>query len=338
MLQIQKDVSLLPLNTFGMKVSAAYFSAIADESEIPDLYKEPAFANGLFLLGGGSNILFTGNVQQWVLHNRIKGIAVCKEDDQHIWLRAGGGEIWHDFVCYCVQRGYGGIENLSLIPGTVGAAPIQNIGAYGAEVRTVIEEVRAWHFEEKEFLVFSNAACCFGYRDSVFKRALKEKVLISSVVFRLDKNPVFNISYGGIKAELEQMKVAKLSLENISQAVMRIRSAKLPDPKKTGNAGSFFKNPEITTAYFEKLQLTWPGIPGYRLSGTSVKIPAAWLIEQCGWKGFRQDNYGVHPNQPLVLVNYGNAEGAAIARLSRQIRESVQDKFAIDLETEVRIY
>jgi UDP-N-acetylmuramate dehydrogenase len=337
MLQPVPGFSLRPYNTFGMDAHAAYYAALSDEEDLLRLDAFDASNAGIFILGGGSNILLTQDIPQWVLHNRIKGIVPVKEDNEHVWLRAGAGEVWHEFVLYCVQHGLGGVENLSLIPGTVGASPIQNIGAYGAEIRDVLEEVRFFHLEEKTFSTYSGEQCRFGYRDSIFKRELKGKIVITSVVFRLDKAPRFNTSYGNIQQELETMGVKELSVKSISDAVIRIRTAKLPDPKKIGNAGSFFKNPEVPAAIYRNLKQTYPAIPGFPLADGNIKIPAAWLIEQCGWKGFREDDYGVHKNQALVLVNYGNASGAAIAALSKRIMDSVSRQFDIRLEREVQI-
>lgn len=337
MLQIQQDFPLQALNTFGMKVSAAYFSVLQQEDDLLHLEEYDAFKKGVFLLGGGSNVLFTGNVPYWVVQNKIKGIEHIKEDEEHVWIRVGAGENWHQFVLYCVGRNYGGVENLSLIPGTVGASPIQNIGAYGIEIKDVLEEVRFRNLETRQFETFKNEDCAFGYRDSIFKRSLKGRIIITSVVFKLNKIPVFNTSYGNIQQELAQMGVTVLSVKSISDAVIRIRTAKLPDPKEIGNAGSFFKNPEVAHTLYLKLKEANPDIPGYKVSETETKIPAGWLIEQCGWKGFREDDYGVHKNQALVLVNYGDADGSAIADLSLKIMASVKDRFGIDLEREVQI-
>jgi UDP-N-acetylmuramate dehydrogenase len=337
MLQIQPDFPIQRFNTFGIQTSAAFFSTLNQESTIQEIYEQAPFRKGLFILGGGSNVLFTKNVAQWVLHNQIKGIEKIKENEDQVWLRSGGGEAWHDFVLYCVRHNYAGAENLSLIPGTVGAAPMQNIGAYGAEVKDLIEEVRAWHLEEKRFLIFNNKDCRFGYRDSIFKQQYKQKLIITSVLFKLNKKPVFNISYGNIREELEKMQVDQLTIKNISDAVIRIRTAKLPDPKIIGNAGSFFKNPEVDNPFFEKLKSENPNMPGYKTSASQTKIPAGWLIEKCGWKGFRKDDFGVHKNQALVLVNYGTAKGADIYMLSEEILQSVKKHFDIELQREVQI-
>lgn len=337
MLTVVPNFSLLTLNTFGMDVSAAYFSQLKNIAELANLRQQNEYKNGLFLLGGGSNILFTQNVDKWVLQNKITGIEKIKEDDSHIWIKAGAGEVWHDFVLYCVQHNYGGVENLSLIPGTVGASPIQNIGAYGVEIKDVMEELECWNLATGQIETYTNTACAFGYRDSIFKRTLKGKIIITSVVFKLNKQPVYNISYGNIQQELEKMGIAELSIKAVSDAVINIRTSKLPNPKEIGNAGSFFKNPEIDRNFYGSLKETYPTIPGYVVSDELIKVPAGWLIEQCNWKGFREGEYGVHKNQALVLVNYGKASGADIDKLSLQILESVKRKFGIELEREVQI-
>jgi UDP-N-acetylmuramate dehydrogenase len=338
MFQPVTHFSLYPFNTFGMDVHATYFDILSNEEELFHLKEEEAFKNGILILGGGSNILFTRDVTQCVLRNEIRGIEKIKEDEEYVWLRAGAGEVWHGFVLYCVNHGYGGVENLSLIPGTVGAAPIQNIGAYGVEIKDVMDSVRFFNLEEDTFETFSNEQCEFGYRDSIFKRSLKGKIIITSVVFRLQKKPVFNVSYGNIQQELDIMGVHELSIKSISDAVIRIRSAKLPDPKEIGNAGSFFKNPEVPEKIYNDLKEKYPSIPGFKVSDDLIKIPAGWLIEQCGWKGFRENDYGVHRNQALVLVNYGKAKGKDIALLSEKIMASVQDRYGIELEREVQIF
>ncbi|WP_118974011.1 UDP-N-acetylmuramate dehydrogenase [Taibaiella koreensis] len=337
MLQTLTHVSLRPRNTFGMEAFAEYYSELNREEELRSLKDNPAYGAGLFVLGGGSNILLTGDVPHWVLHNKIGGIDLLQEDDEYVWLWAGAGAVWHSFVLYCVERGYAGVENLSLIPGTVGAAPIQNIGAYGVEAKDVIEEVRFFDLEQQTFRNFTQADCRFGYRDSIFKGTLKGRAVITSVVFRLNKIPRFHTSYGNIRQELDVMGVTELSIKHISDAVIRIRSAKLPDPEKIGNAGSFFKNPEVPNARYEQLKAQYPTIPGFPLEGDHTKIPAGWMIEQCGWKGYREDDYGVHKDQALVLVNYGNAKGADIATLSVKIMDSVKHRFGIQLEREVQI-
>lgn len=337
MLSTRHNYSLQPYNTFGMNVKAAAFTELLSEKDIPEIYNQPDYSKGIFVLGGGSNLLLTQDVNAWVLHNKIGGIEQIKEDENNVWLKAGGGVEWHSFVMHCVTAGLGGVENLSLIPGTVGAAPIQNIGAYGAEVKDTIEEVKFWHLEDKKFYTFSNTDCTFGYRDSIFKKALKGKIIIVSVTFLLAKNPEVNVSYGNIREELGSMGITQPTIKDVSDAVVAIRSSKLPNPKDIGNSGSFFKNPEINSLKYETLRTNYPSIPGFILSPEIVKVPAAWLIETCGWKGYRKENYGVHARQALVLVNHGGAAGKDIYELSTQIINSVKDKFGIELEREVQV-
>ncbi len=337
MLSIVQHHPLRHLNTFGMTVYAPYFSELEREEDLNELDPVTAGNKEILLLGGGSNILFTSDPDYWVIHNKIKGIKLVGQDEDHVWIEAGAGEVWHDFVQHCVQQGYGGIENLSLIPGTVGAAPIQNIGAYGAEIKDVLDRVRFWNISAKTFKELDNRSCGFGYRDSVFKRQLKGKVIITSVRFRLYKKPVFNTSYGTVQQELDVMGINQPTLQSVSEAIIRIRRSKLPDPLILGNAGSFFKNPEVSNAFFHALKASHPDMPGYVIGGGKTKLPAAWLIEQCGWKGYRKNDYGVHAQQALVLVNYAQANGMDIARLSDAITTSVYEKFGIALEKEVWI-
>lgn len=337
MVTVQQEIDLQALNTFGMQVQAPYFAVIRNAGECTHIRSAIPEGYPVLPLGGGSNMLFTQAPHAFILKNEIKGIELLREDEQQVWLSVGAGEVWHDFVLYCVQHGYAGVENLSLIPGTVGAAPIQNIGAYGVEVKQVIETVTYWGLAEEQFKTLDNAACHFGYRDSIFKRELKGQFLVTNVVFRLSKTPHFNISYGNIKEELAQQGITELSLKAVSDAVIHIRRSKLPDPKEIGNAGSFFKNPEVPVGVYEGLKVNYPAIPGFVVSPETTKIPAAWLIEQCGWKGFREGDYGVHQKQPLVLVNYGQAAGKDIYTLSERIIRSVQEKFGISLEREVQI-
>ena len=259
-----------------------------------------------------------------------------KEDADHVWLNVAAGTIWHELVMYAAEKGWGGIENLALIPGTAGASPIQNIGAYGVEAKETIERVNFWDWEEKVFRTFNNHECNFGYRDSIFKHELKDKAFITSVVYKLNKQPIFNTSYGAIEQELEELGVKELSVKAIAHAVMNIRSSKLPDPAVIGNAGSFFKNPTIGRAKYEELYERFPTIPSYTVSDLLVKVPAGWLIEQCGWKGYRKGDAGVHAKQALVLVNYGNATGKEIWELSGEILKSVNVRFGIELEREVQ--
>lgn len=337
MLQVQTDYPLARLNTFGMRVAAARYATFDREEDLAALPLDPAAMQDILVLGGGSNMLFTGDVPGLVLHNKIRGIVKLREDNDHVWLQVGAGEVWHELVLYAVAAGYAGIENLSLIPGTVGAAPIQNIGAYGVEAKDVIEEVRFLNLESGAFETLRNEACGFAYRDSIFKKELKGKAIITAVTFRLNKVPVFHTTYGTIQQELDAMGVTELSIRAVSDAVIRIRSSKLPDPREIGNAGSFFKNPEVATTFYQELKAQYPALPGYTISEHITKIPAGWLIEQCGWKGFRRDNYGVHQLQALVLVNYGGAKGQDIADLSLEIMASVSRSFGISLEREVQI-
>ncbi|MEI8278844.1 MAG: UDP-N-acetylmuramate dehydrogenase [Bacteroidota bacterium] len=336
-MQLLQNISLLPYNTFGLDVSAEYFLELKDPTLLPDISNDTAIPQNKHILGGGSNILLTQPIKGIVIHNCIKGISTIKETDSHIWLQISAGELWHEFVMHTIGQGLTGIENLALIPGTVGASPIQNIGAYGVEVKEVIDAVTCWHWEQKVFITLNNAECQFGYRDSIFKRELKDKVFVSSVVFKLHKQAAYRTSYGAINEELTKMQVP-LSTAAIANAVINIRSSKLPDPKKIGNAGSFFKNPTISTEHFELLQTNYPSIPSYPVNDTTVKIPAGWLIEQCGWKGYRKGDAGVHEKQALVLVNYQHASGAEIWQLSTDILTSIKERFGILLEREVQVW
>lgn len=337
-MQVQQNISLKKFNSFGIDVSAAHFACFRNQEELASLLTETGNRKSLLVLGGGSNILFTRNVDGWVLKNEIKGISRIAEDETYYYIKAGAGENWHGFVLHCIENGYAGVENLALIPGSVGASPMQNIGAYGVEIKDVFHSLEAFHIADKKLHQFSNADCGFGYRESVFKRAFKNQFIITSVTYRLRKNPVYNVSYGAITQELEAMQVKELSIQDIAKAVMNIRRSKLPDPAQIGNAGSFFKNPEIDLVHFEKLKLEFPGIVGYPVNNNRIKLAAGWLIEQCGWKGYRKGDAGCHSKQALVLVNFGNADGAAIYELSEAILQSVKNKFAVDLEREVNIY
>ncbi|AYD47003.1 UDP-N-acetylmuramate dehydrogenase [Arachidicoccus soli] len=332
---IAENISLKPYNTFGINVSANQFAEFNSLESLKKLLKNE---EKHLIIGGGSNILFTKNFDGIVLKNGLKGIHLLREDDDFIYIQAAGGEQWHQFVLYCVERNYSGVENLSLIPGCVGAAPMQNIGAYGIELKDVFYQLEALHIPSSAICTFNKEECKFGYRESVFKKEFKNQYVILNVTFRLKRLPDFHIEYGAIKAELEKMKISNLSIQAISQAVINIRESKLPNPKEIGNAGSFFKNPTISETSFVSLKDKFPQIVAYDLPDTKQKkIAAGWLIEQCGWKGFKQDNYGVHAKQALVLVNYGDANGADILKLSEQIIESVNEKFSIHLEREVNI-
>lgn len=336
-MKVQENISLKRFNTFGIDAYSKYFLEVNSISAIQQFLDDKKL-NLLprLVLGGGSNVLFTGNFDGVVLKNGIKGIELLKEDEAHYYVKAGGGDVWHEFVLHCIGKDYAGIENLSLIPGSVGAAPIQNIGAYGAEQKEVFFELEAIDLLENKLIVFSNAACRFGYRDSIFKRGAKGKYMITSVTYRLLKTPAFNTSYGAIGQELEKLGVKQLSISAISQAVCNIRRSKLPDPAVLGNAGSFFKNPSVSSAEYKALKKKFPGIVGYP-AGDEVKLAAGWMIEQCGWKGRSFGHYGVHKDQALVMVNYGGAKGKEIYELSGKILESVKNRFGVVLEREVVI-
>lgn len=338
-MQIRENISLRPYNTFGIEAVAKYFTAFRNIEELQELLSNAKLKTqtNKLILGGGSNILLTKDFDGLVLKNEIAGIDVVREDDAHVYVKAGAGENWHKLVMYCVENGYAGMENLSLIPGNVGASPMQNIGAYGVEVKDVFHELEAWHIDESVIKKFSAEECAFGYRESVFKREYKNQFVIGSVTFRLRRQPVFNTSYGAIQAELDKIGIEELSIEAVSQAVVNIRTSKLPDPAGVGNAGSFFKNPKVENDHFVKLQNAFPQMPQFPFDATHVKVPAAWLIEQCGWKGFRRGDAGCYPKQALVLVNYGRATGDEIFKLSEEIVQSVKEKFAIELEREVNV-
>ncbi len=333
---VQSNVSLRNLNTFGLDADARYYVNVRSTDELTALLRDPAWKDTpKFIIGGGSNILLTQNIDALVIHPDITGISVVEENEETVVLAVGAGEVWHDFVMYCVGKGYGGVENLSLIPGTVGAAPMQNIGAYGVEIKSVIESVEAVDIENGQKRIFSNADCAFGYRESIFKKALKHQFVITGATFKLSKKPVLNAAYGDVQKTLQEMGVENPTIRDISEAIMQIRRSKLPDPAEIGNAGSFFKNPEIPVAQFAQLRETFPEVPGYPVDAETVKVPAGWLIERAGWKGYREGQIGVHARQALVLVNYGGGTGAQIKALSEKIQESVAGQFGIRLHAEV---
>ena len=341
MLSIRSNVSLKPYNTFGIDANARYWVDIQHENDLQTLFQLAEYGDTpKLILGGGSNVLLCQDFDGMVIHLGIQGIDVVREDEQHIYLRAGAGVNWHELVLYCVNNGYAGLENLSLIPGTVGAAPMQNIGAYGVEIEQVFDSLTAINRQTREWREFTHADCAFGYRESIFKRELKEQYIITSVTFRLDKQPTFHTRYGAIQETLDEMGVSaeKLSIRAISNAVIRIRRSKLPNPAEIGNAGSFFKNPEISQTQFDAIKTNYPDMPGYPLADTGrVKVPAGWLIEQAGWKGYRVDDAGVHAKQALVLVNHGNATGHEIMALAREVQQSVQEKYGIEITPEVNV-
>lgn len=336
-MQIQQNVSLLPYNTMGIDVKARSFAAFHTVEELQEGLQQRAPKTPLFILGGGSNVLFTKDVDGLVLKNELTGINVVDEDEHYVYVKAGAGENWHGFVQFCLQRSLGGVENLSLIPGNVGASPMQNIGAYGVEIKDVFQELQALHISDKKIQLFSLNDCAFGYRESVFKRKYKDQFIILNVTYRLRKHPLFNTSYGAIEQELQHMGVKELSIQAIAQAVINIRRSKLPDPAEIGNAGSFFKNPSVSASQYETLRGAFSGIVGYKNPDGTVKLAAGWLIEQAGWKGARRGDAGCHAKQALVLVNYGHATGKEIYDLSEEILQSVKAKFGVVLEREVNI-
>ncbi len=334
---IRENVSLKTHNTFGIEASARFVAEVHSVDDVRQILNDRT-VNHLprLILGGGSNILLTKDLNGLVILNRLKGITVIEEDAQSVLIEAGAGEVWHDLVMHCVKNGWGGIENLSLIPGSVGAAPMQNIGAYGVEIKDVFVELTALDLKTLKTQRFSNQACEFGYRESVFKRKLKDRFMITSIRLRLSKDARVNTSYGAIETELETKGIGDPTIADVSEAVINIRQSKLPDPKVLGNAGSFFKNPVIDPASFEKLKNAFPEIPNYP-APNGVKLAAGWLVEQCGWKGKQIGHCGSHAKQALVLVNYGGSSGKEIYDLSEQIMQSVKQKFNVQLEREVNV-
>lgn len=337
-MQVSSDFSLKKYNTFHIDASAKYFAAFQSLQQLEEILQLNEYKNQqILILGGGSNILFTKNFDGLVLKNEINGIETVHEDERHVYLKTGAGVNWHQFVMHCIHKNLAGVENLSLIPGNVGASPMQNIGAYGAEIKDVFYSLDAYHIYDRKTYTFTTNDCEFGYRESVFKRKYKDQFVISDVTFVLNKIPHYNISYGAIGDELKKMDVHQLSIKAISDAVINIRTSKLPDPNLVGNAGSFFKNPQVKKIKLDELRITFPAIPSFKVDDEHAKIPAGWLIEQCGWKGFRNGDAGCYDKQALVLVNYGNAKGEEIYTLSEKILESVWKKFDVELEREVNI-
>lgn len=344
-IELIENKSLRYHNTFGMDVYARWFTEVQSEDALRSALEWAGKSAGApFILGGGSNILFTRNVDGLVIANAIPGVEVVKEDATCVWVKAGAGVRWHALVEYCIHHGYAGIENLALIPGNVGAAPMQNIGAYGVEIKDVFDSLTAMDMQDKSIQVMDAESCAFGYRESKFKREWKNKYVITSVTLRLNKIPKYHIEYGAIARELENMGVRELSIRAVADAVIKIRTGKLPDPAVIGNAGSFFKNPEVTVETYHTLKQTYPDIAGYALENGKVKLAAGWLIEHSGpavgvsWKGYRKGDAGCHAMQALVLVNHAHASGNDILELSEQIIASVQHKFGVTLEREVNVY
>ncbi len=336
---INENINLKPFNTFSIEVISKYFARFNSIDCLQELLQQKITKeNKKLILGGGSNILFTKNFDGIILKNEIDFIEVIKETNENIFVKCGAGTNWHNFVLHCISNNWAGVENLSLIPGCIGASPMQNIGAYGVEVKDVIETVEAISIKDYSLKIFTNKQCAFGYRESIFKREVKGAYIITAVIFKLHKTPNYNTSYGAIVAELEKMNIINLSIQAISNAVIRIRNSKLPDPKVLGNAGSFFKNPTISKEQFDALKNEFENIVGFiNDKNNMVKLAAGWLIEQCGYKGFRKGDAGCNALQALVLVNYGNATGTEIYDLSSAIILSVQKKFNINLEREVNI-
>lgn len=333
---VQTNVSLKPYNTFGLEATAKYFVEVSDIEQLCAILSDPEYQYmERLILGGGSNLLLTQDFDGIVIKIAIKGIEKIKEDQENIWLKAGAGEVWHDLVMYCVNHDYAGVENLSLIPGTVGAAPMQNIGAYGVEIKEVFESLDAVEIATGKIRTFTKDECRFGYRESVFKHEAKGQYVIVNVSFRLNKTPVFHVAYGAIQETLSAMQVETLSIKAVSDAVISIRQSKLPNPAEIGNAGSFFKNPEIPRDQYDLLKERFPSIPSYPVNEKTVKVPAGWLIEQAGWKGQRFGDIGIHTKQALVLVNYGSGKGNEIKELSQKIQDSIAQQFGIQLHAEV---
>ena len=335
---ISSNISLKPYNTFGIEAFANYFTSVKSIQNIQDLLQTREYkTNEYLILGGGSNVLLTKNVDALVIKNDLKGIELTKENSNSVFIKCAAGEIWHEFVIWCINNNYCGLENLSLIPGCTGASPMQNIGAYGVEIKDTFYELEAIHSQTGELKTFSKSDCEFGYRESIFKNKLKNQFIITSVTFQLSKTPTFHIEYGAIKQELDAMNISDLNIKTISQAIINIRSSKLPNPKEIGNAGSFFKNPEVSSNIFESLKIKFPNIVAYPLENGNYKLAAGWLIEQSGLKGLRFGDAGVHKLQALVLVNYGNATGSEIYNLSSHVLKIVKEKFGVELEREVNV-
>jgi UDP-N-acetylmuramate dehydrogenase len=336
MIEVEELVQLKGMNTFGIVSVADYFLRLSSIGDVKEFVNNKRYKQAsLFVLGGGSNILFTGNFKGTVVKPDIKGIDIIAEDETHVEVKVGAGEDWDNFVAWTVENDFGGLENLSKIPGTVGACPIQNIGAYGVEVKDSILAVEGFFISNGKPFKVGNFDCEFGYRTSIFKTKYYGNTIITYVIFRLNKIHDYKTSYGSIEQELQ--KLGEINQANIRQAIVNIRSEKLPDPSSIGNAGSFFKNPVVNAGKAMRLKDSYPDIPFYTVNKKASKIAAAWLIEKCGWKGLRNGDAGVHDKQPLVLINYGNAKGLEILDLAHKIQESIRDKFEIELDIEVNV-
>lgn len=336
MSHLLENYSLQEFNTFGFDVKARNFFSFDDEMDLIELIEKNKFTvNDVLVLGGGSNLLFVEDYQGLVIYPQNKSLEIIQEEDEQIYIRVGAGYDWDDLVAFCVNKGWGGLENLSLIPGNVGACPVQNIGAYGVEVYDCIHSVDVINIETSEQKIFEKQECEFAYRDSVFKNKYKNLFVVTHVVFELNKNPKLNLSYGHLKHEVNNL--GEQTIANVRKAVISIRDSKLPNPKILGNAGSFFKNPVVSAEMASKLITKYPEMPVYRLESGDAKLAAGWLIDQCGLKGYRDGNVGVHKDQALVLVNYGDGTGLDIIRLANMIKNSVFKEFAILLEQEVKV-
>ena len=336
-MEIQHHFSLKNYNTFGIEAKAKQFVAVHSTEQLKYILEQRK-AEKKFILGGGSNMLLTKDIDALVIHIDLKGKKIIEENDDYVWVESQAGENWHEFVLWTIDQDFGGLENMSLIPGNVGTTPVQNIGAYGTEIKDTFISCQVITIENQEIKTFSKEECNFGYRESIFKNDVKDQYIITSVVFKLTKkNHKINTSYGDIVAELAKNNRTEPTLKDVSNAVINIRRSKLPDPKELGNSGSFFKNPILLKSDFQKIQHQFPEMKYYEISETEVKVPAGWLIEQAGFKGKRFGDAGIHKNQALVLVNYGNATGAEILNVSKNIQETIFKKFGINIETEVNV-
>jgi len=336
-MEIQSNFSLKNYNTFGIEAKAKQFVAVHNETELKTILEQNK-SQKKFILGGGSNMLLTKDIDALVIHVDLKAKEIIKEDADFVWVESKAGENWHEFVIWTIDQNFGGLENMSLIPGNVGTTPVQNIGAYGTEIKDTFVSCSAMKIENLEMKTFLKEECQFGYRESIFKNEVKDQYIITSVVFKLTKrNHKINISYGDITTELAKNHIAKPTLKDVSNAVIAIRQSKLPDPKELGNSGSFFKNPILLKTDFEKIHQKFPEMKYYDVSETEVKVPAGWLIEQAGFKGKRFGDAGIHKNQALVLVNYGNASGKEILAVSKTIQDTIFKVFGIHIEAEVNV-
>ena len=336
-MNIQHNISLKKYNTFGIEAKAKEFVAVHSVSELKTILQENK-SDTNFILGGGSNMLLTKDIDALVIHIDLKGKKILKANDDFVWVESMAGENWHEFVLWTIDQNIGGLENMSLIPGNVGTTPVQNIGAYGTEIKDTFVSCEAINIATQEMKTFSKEECHFGYRESIFKHAVKNQFIITSVVFKLTKrNHKINTSYGDITKELEKQNIISPTLKDVSNAVIAIRQSKLPDPKELGNSGSFFKNPIIRKEYFDKIHVLHPEMPHYIVSETEVKVPAGWLIEKAGFKGKRFGDAGIHKNQALVLVNYGHATGEEILNVSKDIQATILNEFGIAIEAEVNV-